>query len=64
MILFDTSVIIDARDPNSPFHAWAKDQIAQAVAGDGASANTVLSVKPASGPTIGTPFLDCWRALA
>ena len=42
MILFDTSVIIDARDADSPFHEWAKERIAEAVAGDGASANTVV----------------------
>jgi predicted nucleic acid-binding protein len=41
MTLFDTSVIIDARDADSPFHAWAKDQIAGAVATDGAGANTI-----------------------
>jgi predicted nucleic acid-binding protein len=42
MTLFDTSVIIDARDPDSPFHEWAKQQIARAVAGDGAAVNTVI----------------------
>ena len=42
MILFDTSVIIDARDPSSPFHSWSKQQIAQAVGGDGAAVNPVV----------------------
>ena len=42
MILFDTSVIIDARDPDSHFHDWAKQQIARAVATDGAAVNTVI----------------------
>ena len=42
MILFDTSVVLDARDPDSPFSAWARDQIAEAVAGAGAAANTVV----------------------
>jgi predicted nucleic acid-binding protein len=42
MILFDTSVLVDARDGRSPFHQWAKEQIAQAVAGEGAAANTVV----------------------
>ena len=37
MILFDTSVIIDARDPDSPWHSWAKEQIADAIGGDGAA---------------------------
>lgn len=41
MILFDTSVIIDARDPASPFHAWAKERIAEAVSTEGAGVNTV-----------------------
>ncbi len=42
MILFDTSVLIDARDAGSPWHDWAKDQIAEAVASEGACANTVV----------------------
>ncbi len=42
MILFDTSVLIDARDADSPWHQWAKDRIAEAVAGEGACANTVV----------------------
>jgi predicted nucleic acid-binding protein len=42
MTLFDTSVIIDARDPSSPWHKWAQERIADAVAGDGAGANTVV----------------------
>jgi predicted nucleic acid-binding protein len=42
MRLFDTSVIIDARDPASPFHIWAKEQIAEAVATEGAGANSVV----------------------
>ena len=42
MTLFDTSVLIDARDASSPWHQWAKDQIAEAVAGEGACANTVV----------------------
>jgi hypothetical protein len=40
--LFDTSVIIDARDPDSPWHNWAKDRIADAVAGEGAAGNAVV----------------------
>src|SRR5437867_3808024 len=42
LILFDTSVVLDARDPDSPFHAWARNQIAEAAAGDGAAVNTVI----------------------
>ena len=41
MILFDSSVVIDARDQDSPFHGWAKQQIANAVSADGAAVNTV-----------------------
>jgi hypothetical protein len=28
VILFDSSVIIDARDADSPFQTWAKERIA------------------------------------
>lgn len=42
MLLFDTSVLIDARDAASPWHQWAKGQIAHAVATEGACANTVV----------------------
>ena len=43
MILFDSSVVIDARDPDSPFHDWAKRQIAAAVqeGGEGGAVNTI-----------------------
>jgi hypothetical protein len=59
VILFDTSVIIDARDAHSPWHAWAKEQIAGAVADEGAVANTVTvseasvrAVDPAAVPRL------------
>ena len=42
MILFDTSVIIDARDADSEFHQWAKLQIAEAVATEGAAVNSIV----------------------
>jgi predicted nucleic acid-binding protein len=42
LILFDTSVVLDARDPDSPFHAWARNKIAEAAAGDGAAVNTIV----------------------
>ena len=35
-------MVLDARDPDSLFHAWARDKIADAAAGDGAGANTVV----------------------
>jgi predicted nucleic acid-binding protein len=59
LTLFDTSVVLDARDPDSPFHAWARDRIAEAAAGDGAAVNTVVisessvrSKTPEAVPTI------------
>jgi len=42
MILCDTSVIIDARDASSLFHQWAKMQIAEAIATEGAAVNSVV----------------------
>jgi len=42
VILFDTSVLIDARDDDSPFNNWAKEQIANAVSADGAGVNPVV----------------------
>jgi predicted nucleic acid-binding protein len=44
VILFDSSVVIDARDPSSPFHDWAKRQIAAAVqeGGEGGAVNTIV----------------------
>ena len=44
MILFDSSVVIDARDSDSPFHDWAKRQIAAAVqeGGEGGAVNTIV----------------------
>jgi predicted nucleic acid-binding protein len=49
VILFDSSVVIDARDPDSPFHDWAKRQIAAAIqeGGEGGAVNTV-AVREAS----------------
>ena len=43
-MLFDSSVVIDARDPDSPFHDWAKRQIAAAVqeGGEGGAVNTIV----------------------
>ena len=42
MILFDSSVIIDARDADSPWHEWAEEEISKAVGGEGAAVNTVV----------------------
>ena len=41
MILLDTNVLIYAFDPDAPFCQWARDTIADAVAGDGAAINAV-----------------------
>jgi predicted nucleic acid-binding protein len=49
MTLFDTSVVIDARDAGSPWHKWAKEQIADAGAADGAIVNTVVLAEAAAG---------------
>lgn len=49
MTLFDTSVVIDARDGESPWHEWAKAQIADAGAGDGAVINTIVLAEAAGG---------------
>jgi hypothetical protein len=44
VILFDSSVVIDARDSESLFHDWAKHQIVAAVqeGGEGAAVNTIV----------------------
>jgi len=44
VILFDSSVVIDARDSDSLFHDWAKRQIAAAVqeGGEGGAVNTIV----------------------
>lgn len=41
MILLDTNVLIYAFDPDAPFCHWARETIADAVAGDGAAINAV-----------------------
>ena len=41
MILLDTNVLIYAFDHDSPFCNWARETIADAVAGNGASINAV-----------------------
>lgn len=41
MIHLDANVLIDARDPASSFHTWAKETIARHVAGEGAGVDTI-----------------------
>jgi predicted nucleic acid-binding protein len=45
--LFDTSVVIDARDDDSPWHGWARQQIADANDDDAAAVNTVVVAEAA-----------------
>lgn len=56
MILLDTNVVIYAFDPDSPFFEWARETIADAVAGDGAAVNAVslaeICVGDADPPTV------------
>ena len=47
MILFDTSVVIDARDADSSWHEWAKEQIADANEAGGAAINTIVVAEAA-----------------
>lgn len=47
MTLFDTSVVIDARDADSPWHHWAKQQIADANDDDAAAVNTIVVAEAA-----------------
>lgn len=42
MILLDTNVLIYASGPDSPYCAWARTTIADAVSGDGAAINAVV----------------------
>ena len=49
MILFDTNVVIDARDSSQEHHTWAAGQIEQAVAGEGAGVNAVTLAELCAG---------------
>ena len=42
MIFLDTNVLIDASDPESPFHKWSVETIARHVAGDGVMINPIV----------------------
>jgi predicted nucleic acid-binding protein len=41
MTLFDSSVIIDARETESPWHSWAKEQIEYFGSAEGAGVNVI-----------------------
>ena len=49
MILLDTNVVIDALDGEEANHGWAVNQVAGAVAGEGAAVNAVSLAELASG---------------
>jgi predicted nucleic acid-binding protein len=49
MILLDTNVVIDARDPSQPDHAWAVRQIEQAVTVEGGGISVVTLAELCAG---------------
>ena len=67
MTLVDTSVILDARDPDSPWHRWAIEQIAAAVSSEGAAVNPVIlaeaSVKASDRSTVASTLQSWGRQL-
>jgi predicted nucleic acid-binding protein len=62
MILLDTNVLIYASDPASPFYAWARETIAEAVAGDGAAVNAVTLAELCVGDAEPSTVADRIRA--
>jgi len=42
VILLDTNVLIDAFDPDAPFHTWASSLLRESLLGDGAAINPVI----------------------
>jgi predicted nucleic acid-binding protein len=57
MTLLDTMVVVYARTPDSPFHQWAKEQIAGAVAGSGAAINAVTLAELCAEDGVDSPSL-------
>jgi predicted nucleic acid-binding protein len=49
MILFDTNVVIDAKDSSSVSHTWSVRLIQEAVAGDGGAINAVTLAELCAG---------------
>jgi len=49
MILFDTNVVIDAKDLSSPSHTWSIRLIQEAVAGEGGAINAVTLAELCAG---------------
>lgn len=62
MILLDTNVLIYAFDSDSPFHSWAKELVAGAVAGEGAAINAVSLAELCVGDTEPTTVADRVRS--
>ena len=62
MILLDTNVLIYAFDPDSQFHQWGREVIAEAVAGDGAAINAVSLAEICVGDTDPTTVADRIRS--
>jgi predicted nucleic acid-binding protein len=63
MILLDTNVLIYAFDPESTFCQWARNTIADAVAGDGAAINAVSLAEICVGdedPTTAADRIHSW----
>ncbi len=58
MKLFDTSVIIDAKDASGEFHEWAKQQIADAMDSEGAAINSVVLAEASVRETKREKFLS------
>jgi predicted nucleic acid-binding protein len=42
VILVDSNVIIDARNPKSPFHRWAEELLAQGLSTEGVALNAIV----------------------
>jgi len=63
VILVDTSVLLDARDAQSAWHAWAVEQIAAAVSSEGGAVNTIIlaeaSVKAADRAAVAS-MIEAW----
>src|SRR5258708_32735574 len=49
MILFDTNVVIDAKDSSSASHTWSVRLIQEAVAGEGGAINAVTLAELCAG---------------
>ncbi len=62
MILLDTNVLIYASEKASPFHHWAREMIAVAVSGEGATTNAVSLAEICVGDVDPTSVVDRLRS--